>query len=420
VEEGWKREWAKRTLIGGNTINACVNRDTALPKIQLSKSSALVLIGLGIYLAYLHHLGLAEVAESLEGVSLAVFSLALVLSLLMVAFNALSWRRVADELDRRASFGDLFVIYLSSIFLNNLIPTGSFSGETARIYFLGKVVDGPGSGSGAGNRSGTGSGFSSGSRKHAGSDTSSNPSPGGASINSVSSSNFGASFASVAASRIITAVPFILGMILGLAYLTVLNQVPGWALNTCYAMMILSVSAGFAFVGICFEERWLQRMVAAAIGPLERIFRRKLDREVCKGAVAGFMESMDLLRRKNRALLESLAWAFAGWLCLELVAYAAFRSLEVHVPLLAIFAVYSVVIVFQTLPLGLPGGIGLVEILMTALFGAVGIPIHDAAAVTILIRLVQLWFLALLGGLSTLHLMRRIERGQSGRPDASG
>ena len=379
-------------------INACVNRGTALPKIQLSKSSALVLIGLGVYLAYLHHLGLAEVAESLDGVSLAVFALALVFSLLMVAFNALSWRRLADELDRRASFCDLFVIYLSSIFLNNLIPTGSFSGETARIYFLGKVVEASGSGSGFGS------------------------SLDSSSLNtgSVPRSSFGASFASVAASRIITAVPFILGMILGLAYLTVLNQVPGWALNTCYAMMILSVSAGFAFVGICFEERWLQRMVGVAIGPLERIFRRELDREVCEGAVAGFMESMDLLRRKNRALLESLAWAFAGWLCLELVAYAAFRSLEVHVPLLAIFAVYSVVIVFQTLPLGLPGGIGLVEILMTALFGAVGIPIHDAAAVTILIRLVQLWFLALLGGLSTLHLMRRIERGQNGRPDASG
>jgi len=378
----------KRTLIGGNTINACVNRETALPRIQVSKSSALVLVGLGVYLAYLRHLGLGEVAESLDGVSLPVFSSALVLSLMMVAFNALSWKRVAEELDRRASFGDLFIIYLSSIFLNNLIPTGSFSGETARLYFMEKVGGGSGS------------------------DSSSNSNP---STTSLPRSSFGASFASVAASRIITAVPFILGMILGLAYLTSSRQVPGWALNTCFAMMILSVTAGFAFVGICFEERWLQRMVGFAIGPLGRIFRRDMDRELCSGAVTGFMRSMVLLRQKNRALLESLVWAFAGWLCLEMVAYAAFRSLGVHVPLLAIFAVYSVVIVFQTLPIGLPGGIGLVEILMTALFGAVGIPIHDAAAVTILIRLVQLWFLAILGGVSTVHLIRRIEREQNGR-----
>jgi uncharacterized protein (TIRG00374 family) len=349
-----------------------VNREIGFPRIQVSKSSALVLFGLGIYLAYLRHLGLGEVAESLDGVNPVLFFAALTLSLLMVAFNALSWRRVAEELDRGAPSRDFFLIYLSSIFLNNLIPSGSFSGETARVYFLSKVGGG-------------------------------------------SAPRFDASFASVAASRIITAVPFVLGMVLGLAYLTSLRQVPSWALTTCFAMMIFTVSAGFVFVGICFEERWLQRMVGVGIGPLERIFHRELDREVCSGAVSGFMRSMLLLRRKNSALLESLAWAFAGWLCLEAVAFAAFRSLGVNVSLLAIFAVYSVIIVFQTLPLGLPGGIGLVEILMTALFGAVGISIYDAAAVTILIRLVQLWFLALLGGLSTVHLMRRIERDRQDR-----
>jgi len=342
----------------------------ALPRVQVSKSTALVFFGLGIYLAYLQRLGFGEVAESLDGLSLAVFSAALVLSLLMVAFNALSWKRVAEELDRGASLKDLFLIYLSSIFLNNLIPSGSFSGETARIYFLGKVDGG---------------------------------------------SRFDASFASVAASRIITAVPFLLGMILGLAYLIFRSSAPGWALTTCFVMMVFSVSAGFAFVGICFEERWLKRMVGAAVGPLERIFNRELDRQVCYDAASGFQRSMHLLSQKSGALLESLLWAFAGWLCLEMVALAAFRSLGVDVSPLAIFAVYSVIIVFQTLPLGLPGGVGLVEILMTALFSAVGIPIHDAAAVTILIRLVQLWFLALLGGLSTVHLMRRMERDRNGR-----
>jgi len=358
-----------------------VNREIGLPRIQVSKSTALVLFGLGIYLAYLRHLGFGEVAESLDHVNPLLFLAALILSLLMVAFNALSWKRVAEELDYGASFRDLFTIYLSSIFLNNLIPSGSFSGETARIYFLGKV--------GRAGKVGK--------------------------VEGASASRFDVSFASVAASRIITAVPFVLGMVLGLAYLTSLRQVPAWALTTCFAMIIFTVSVGSAFVGICFEERWLQRMVGAVISPLERIFRRDLDRELCTGAVSGFMRSMQLLRQRNGALLISLIWAFAGWLCLEIVAFAAFRSLGVEVSLLAIFAVYSVIIVFQTLPLGLPGGIGLVEILMTALFSAVGISIYDAAAVTILIRLVQLWFLALLGGLSTVHLMRRIERDKNNR-----
>lgn len=357
---------SKGTLITGRALGKRVNRETALPKIRASRSSALILLGMGIYIAYLRRLGLGEVAESLEGLSLAALSAAIGLSLLMVGFNSLSWGRIAEELDLSASFGDLFMIYLSSIFANNLIPTGSFSGETARTYFLARI--------GGGGR-------------------------------------YDAALASVAASRIVTAVPFILGMVLGIGYIARLHAVPGWALTACFGMMVFSVSAGFAFVGICFEERWMQRTAAAAVGPLERIFRRELDREACSGAVTGFMRSMTLLRERRGAILEALAWAIAGWISLVMVALAAFASLGVGVSPLAILAVYSVVIVFQTLPLGLPGGIGLVEILMTALFSAIGIPIHDAAAVTILIRLVQLWFLALLGGLSAFHLIRRIERG---------
>ena len=356
-------------------------QDLELPTIDPKKSTVLVVLGLFAYFAYLCHLGLGEVTASLSQVNLSIFGLAFLLSLLNVVFNALSWKTLIRELDYRISLADVFSIYMSSIFLNNLIPSGSFSGETARIYFLGKV--------GRAGKVGK--------------------------VEGASASRFDVSFASVAASRIITAVPFVLGMVLGLAYLTSLRQVPAWALTTCFAMIIFTVSVGSAFVGICFEERWLQRMVGAVISPLERIFRRDLDRELCTGAVSGFMRSMQLLRQRNGALLISLIWAFAGWLCLEIVAFAAFRSLGVEVSLLAIFAVYSVIIVFQTLPLGLPGGIGLVEILMTALFSAVGISIYDAAAVTILIRLVQLWFLALLGGLSTVHLMRRIERDKNNR-----
>ena len=91
----------------------------------------------------------------------------------------------------------------------------------------------------------------------------------------------------------------------------------------------------------------------------------------------------------------------------------AFKSLDVEISIFTIFAVYAVVIVFQTLPLILPGGVGLADIIMTALFNAVGIPMHDAAAVTILIRLVELWFLTFVGGLSTAHLMRRVNNNDN-------
>jgi hypothetical protein len=90
-----------------------------------------------------------------------------------------------------------------------------------------------------------------------------------------------------------------------------------------------------------------------------------------------------------------------------------------EVPVRAVFAVYAVMIFLQMLPLFLPGGLGLVDIVMITLFNAIGVPMHAAVAATILIRLIQLWFLTALGGASMAYLIRKINR-DAVRPPVNG
>jgi uncharacterized protein (TIRG00374 family) len=81
----------------------------------------------------------------------------------------------------------------------------------------------------------------------------------------------------------------------------------------------------------------------------------------------------------------------------------------VTVPVMAVFAVYAVMIFMQMLPLFLPGGVGLVDIVMITLFTSIGVPMHSAVAATILTRLIQLWMLTALGGISTAYLVKKID-----------
>ena len=78
------------------------------------------------------------------------------------------------------------------------------------------------------------------------------------------------------------------------------------------------------------------------------------------------------------------------------------------VPLRAVFAVYAVMIFLQMLPIFLPGGVGLVDIVMSTFFTAIGLPAHSAVAATILIRIIQLWLMTAIGGLATAYLVRKI------------
>ena len=45
----------------------------------------------------------------------------------------------------------------------------------------------------------------------------------------------------------------------------------------------------------------------------------------------------------------------------------------------------------------MPGEVGLVEIVMTSLYGLLGVPVGISAAATVLIRVLTVWFRLLLG-----------------------
>ncbi len=342
-----------------------MSSELKLPTLRPGKSIALIVLGMGAYFVYLYHVGFQEVVRTLGNVNPAIFSLGIVLALVGVLCDSLAWQEVAKKFDYNVPIWDMFLIYMSCIFMNNLIPSGSFSGETTRIYFLDKI---------AGN------------------------------------SRFDRSSATVAATRIITAIPFILGTIVGLAYLALATDAPAWTLATCSGITVILFFLNIGFFGVCYADGWLERIIFALADPVERIFRIHVDRNMCSGIMIQFHQSMNMLATHKRTLFISTFWAVAGWLCMTIVATITFRSMGVSVPLRAVFAVYTVMIFIQMLPLFLPGGIGLVDIVMITLFSAIGVPMHSAVAASILIRLIQLWFLTAVGGISTAYLIKKINR----------
>jgi uncharacterized protein (TIRG00374 family) len=352
-----------------------VSREIELPTINPRKSIALIALGMGIYIIYLYQVGFQEVMQTLKSVDIAFFILGVALALFGVFSDSLAWKEIARKFDYKVKIIDFFMIYLSSIFMNNLLPSGSFSGETARIYFLEKLE-------------------------------------GGSRIDMPS--------ATVAASRIVTAIPFILGSAVGLSYLALATNAPAWALATCSGITIFLVFLNVIFFGVCFADGWLERIIFALINHLERIFDVHINRDECSGIMSRFHQSMKMLIEHKRTLFISIFWALAGWFSMTLVAVVIFRSMGVSVPIGAVFAVYAVIIFLQMLPLFLPGGVGLVDIVMATLFGAIGVPTSAAVAATILTRLIQLWMLTALGGLSTAYLVKKINHISFGAALRSG
>jgi hypothetical protein len=87
-----------------------------------------------------------------------------------------------------------------------------------------------------------------------------------------------------------------------------------------------------------------------------------------------------------------------------LIAVFVFRAINAHVAFAAIAIVYSITTAFQTIPIGVPGEVGVLDIIMATLYTALGIPPAFALAATILIRGLTLWVRLLIGGITVQWL----------------
>jgi uncharacterized protein (TIRG00374 family) len=96
--------------------------------------------------------------------------------------------------------------------------------------------------------------------------------------------------------------------------------------------------------------------------------------------------------------------AIVAWLLDLLIALLVFHALNTPVSFSAIVIVYSISVAIQTIPIGVPGEIGLLDVLMASLYTLLGIPIAVSAVATLLIRILTLWLRLLIGGLTVQWL----------------
>ena len=79
-----------------------------------------------------------------------------------------------------------------------------------------------------------------------------------------------------------------------------------------------------------------------------------------------------------------------------------------------VIVAYTVALISSMLPIT-PGGIGIVEVIMTAVLAAFGIPAQIAAIAVIAYRLIAFWLVNLIGAFAVAHL-RRALKGQAAAP----
>ncbi len=325
--------------------------------LKLKKTVPFLLLGLLIFIVYLHFfVGIPEILAIIRDVNLFYYGLAVAVLFLNMGINSLTWQYFLRPLSVRVPFRKTFLFTWIGFFVDLLVPAESISGDATKAYLMTKQ----------------------------------------------SNENGGKVLASVVSHRILLMVLSTVSLVVSFVWLYVLKiEVP--ALVSGLVLLVIfgtAISLFFIFL-FSLKEKLAQRLLGVLLRFVAFVTRGRLDinrlRETAVKALSAFHDSIDILRRNPRSLVPSILFSLVGWFFSILLSYLVFVSLGQHVDFAIIVVVHSVSISIQSIPLGIPGEVGVVDTAMTWLFTLLAVESAVAAAATVLIRLLWVWLRIVIG-----------------------
>lgn len=321
------------------------------------------LIGLAAFFVYIYifNVDISQIIAIVQGINLYIYLLAAFAVLLDTLFFTLAWHFLLRFLSVKLSIAKSLLFVWFGIFMDILIPAESISGEISRIYLVTKEQNG----------------------------------------------TTGKVTASLVAQRLIGMSINIVTLLVGAVLLVMERQLFGTTLNlTLILITLILIALTFVFLLLllllCIKEKWTLRIVDAIIRFAEWISRGRwkltmVRKEVVEAAKA-FHGAMREFGHAPKTLIIASSFSVISWILAVTVFYLSFLSIGyTSISWGAILVICSIFAAAKSVPIGVPFEVGLPEITLTTLFIFVGVPAQTSATVTILMRLLTLWFRFIIG-----------------------
>jgi len=325
------------------------------------KRTGVVIIaaGLFVFLLYLYFfVSFGDFAADIQKANPFYYSLAFGSMLLSVAFYSLAWQRLLHVLSVKCSFLKSFQIVWIGSFVDLLVPAESISGDISRVYLMSKE----------------------------------------------SGENAGKVVASVIAHRVLSMTITLGGLVISSVYFAVTYR-PSMLVISSVSLLgggtLLTLALIFYFSR---KRQATARIVAWIVRLLVRLSHGRWAFERLKQSAEkmlnAFHDGIDTLIAQKSRLVLPVSLSILAWVLDLLISALVFQALDALRSFSLIAIVYSISVAIQTIPLGVPGEVGVLDIVMTSLYTLLGVPITIAAVATVLIRILTLWLRLLIGGLT--------------------
>lgn len=330
---------------------------------NLKKTGIIVLaVGVFIFLVYLYFVGLDDVVDNIRKADPFFYTSALAAMFLSTVLYSLTWQRLLNLLSVKSSFSKAFQFVWVGSFVDILVPAESISGDISKVYLM----------------------------------------------TNESGENAGKVVASVIGHRVLSMTITLGGLIVSSIYF-VINYNPSMLIMEFVGVIGIGTLVSLILIFYLSKNRQVtDKAVNWLIGVLVRFSRGRWKFEGLKKQaekmLKAFHDGIDSLSVRPKFLALPVLLSVFAWVLDLLIAVFVFRAINALVTFAAIVIVYSITTAFQSIPIGVPGEVGVLDVIMATLYTALGIAPTLAAAATVLIRGLTLWVRLLIGGLTVQWL----------------
>jgi uncharacterized protein (TIRG00374 family) len=315
--------------------------------IRLNAILIILILGLAAFIVYLYFfINPAQVIDILLKTNLVFFAGAFIAYFMFAFFSALVWRNLLNNLSVKISIRKSLMLTWVGLFFEATVPQLGWSGEISKTYFLTKDLN-----------------------------------QGSAKIG-----------ASVVGQKIFSITITVVALSLGLGFVLISYPLPFIVIFSIALVLALSILSVLLIYYVSLKPKTTTTLLNWGIRLLS-FFRKKWDpknfRLKAEIFLSKFHESIKQLKAKPKALVKPIIYEIISFIFEISVIFLTFLALNYSIPIDKVLIVFTLTGILQTVGLTF---FGFPELIMSVSFTALGIPAALSVSVTLLTRVVSLWF----------------------------
>lgn len=158
-----------------------------------------------------------------------------------------------------------------------------------------------------------------------------------------------------------------------------------------FGLIVFMCAVCVVITAFLFNDEWRSKYIRKIFRLMNKVLFHGFGALIPKGRYDAFMdqldEGIDLIHQKKKKMTWTIIYVCADWLFTILVLFFAFRAVGVHIEAGVLVAGFAVGMATTLIPV-LPGGLGAMELAMTAVYAQMGIDWEAALMATLIYRVV--------------------------------